>query len=279
MNANDLLEIHGNIRKSNREFTDAKPVGNPSLSLATEVIKRHPEGFIGSIVYGPRRLGKSIYALKNMMQIFQAYGCGEDEAWDLSLLSLYFDPRKLLEDINWLAETMRVWPVLCLDDAGCGVSGSIWFTDRGLYQGLGSVLDTIGTTTTGFLLTTPTFKKIVCMVRDATDFYRIEVKPSDRTKPRERIASAYGINVLPSGDIRIKSKSWAESGFSDVFSVLISNERYYIYKRIRALYTVQTTKFALDMIKKRRKPLPTREELQEIKQGFSEAERIISGKK
>lgn len=227
------------------------------FEFAKEIVSKHPWEFVGGIVYGPRRIGKSVYALKNMQQIFMAFGYSKEESWRLAIFSLYFDVRKLLERINYLASEHKVWPVVCLDDAGVGAGSHKWFTERSTVYALSGVFDTVGTVVSGFIMTTPNFERILSFIRDAEDFYRIVIRITGVGQQHwEREAYAYRIRILPSGTKRIRSKHGKHGGFVDEFSAHLTNERYQEYANIRWPYTVQATTAALDRLKGKPQKLP-----------------------
>lgn len=228
---------------------DLEAIGQSEFpsEFALKVVEQHPLGFCGGIVYGKRRIGKSVYALKVMVEIFKAFGCTEDEAWELAFASLYFDPRDLLKTIRELASRKMCWPIVTLDDAGVGAGRHIWFTDRDLYYALDSVLVTVGKVFSGFILTTPNFEQMLNSFKDAQDVYRIEVKWNGRKWDRR--ADAYLIRILPSGTIRVRSKRDPQSGFVDEFSAYLVNERYKRYDERRWSYVLFTADKALSKIK------------------------------
>lgn len=236
----------------------------PSFVFAQKIVEMHPYGFCGGTVYGPRRIGKSIYSLKVMKEVFEAYGCSEEEAWDLAFHSMYFNPADLLVSLNLLVKRREVWPVVCLDDAAVGAGSHIWFTNRQMYYALNAVMNTVGTVVSGFILTTPNFEKMLDTFRDAEDIYRIEIVRLGEGWPRK--ASAYMIKILPSGTMRIRSKRDPRSGFVDEFSAYLVNDKYRRYANMRWPYTLQATKEALDKLKTAPKiPKGRREELRALK--------------
>ncbi|MBW2675043.1 MAG: hypothetical protein JRD89_16800, partial [Deltaproteobacteria bacterium] len=213
-----------------RDFTNSEKVWEPTLILAKKIVEKHPYGFLGALVYGHRRVGKSIYALKTMQQVFMAYGCEEEEAWRLAMDSMIFDTYELLQVIHELAKNAKVWPVLTLDDAGVAAGSMKWFSDRKSVQALNAVFDTMGTVVSCLILTTPTFQRVLRFLRDAEDFYRIDVTP---LKGWQRKASAYRIKLLPSGTKMIMPKSNPRSGFVDEFSTYLPKERFHQYWKKR----------------------------------------------
>lgn len=252
-------------------FTNSEVVRQPGLKLAKHVIAKHPNEFIGAVVYGYRRIGKSIYVLKVMQQIFMSFGCTEGEAWELALQSLYFEIPDILERIHELAQREEVWPALALDDAGVGAGSMKWFSDRKTVQALNAVFDTMGTITTGFFLTTPTFERILRFLRDAEDFYRISITSEVGW---DRRASAYLIKLLPSGTKRIMAKSNPKGGFVDEFSAYLPNKKYHQYKKKRLPYTIKTSAEALRMVSEPKKFMrfpTTKDELKDVYDKLGEA--------
>lgn len=235
-------------------FSKREKVLMPETTFARKVVEAYPFEFVGSIVYGPRRVGKSVYALKEMMQIFMALGCTKEEAWRYSMDSLFFEIDDFLKLTRALGDQDIVWPILGLDDAGHAAGSQKWFTKRKDVLALASVFDTIATTTSGLILTTPNFDRIVGFIKDAEDFYRVRITDEgSEDKPWNRIASGYKLRVLPSGQIRIYSKSEEDANFKDTFSARLNDEPYEEYRQKRRMYTAKAAAEALEMIKETKK--------------------------
>ena len=91
------------IKKWAPKFTNQKPdLKIISLQCALRLVEGHPRKFKGAIVWGEKRVGKSIYALKVAMQIFISLDCTDEEAWELALASLFFHPQEFLENLKYL---------------------------------------------------------------------------------------------------------------------------------------------------------------------------------
>lgn len=227
------------------EFSHRKAdLSKISLQFAVKLAECHPREFRGGIVWGEKRIGKSVYSLKVAMQIFISMGCTKEEAWELALASLFFHPHKLLQVLKYLNDNDLVWPVIILDDAGRAAGSHIWFTDRATYYALRDVFDMIGTVVSGFIATTPNFEKLIDMIRGDISFYRIEIV---KVGGQEwgRVANAYNIKQLHSGKIRVKSKKDPKGGFMDDFSALLRDDWYIVYSRIRRSFTGDVIDFAL----------------------------------
>lgn len=233
------------IKKWAPEFTDRKAdLSKISFQFAMKLAAAHPREFVGGIVWGPKRWGKSIYALKVAMQVFVSMGCTQEEAWGLALASLFFHPRALLETLGYINKNGFTWPILILDDAGKAAGSHVWFTDRATYYALRDVFDTIGDPISGFIATTPNFEKLLDVLRGDLSCFRIEITKV-HGREWDRIANAYLIKQLHSGKIRVKSKRDKEGGFVDEFSAHLSDDKYTRYFDIRRGFTGEAIDFAL----------------------------------
>lgn len=236
-------DIEEDIPITDLDMIDKEPdMDEINYQFSKQIAEKHPWEFIGGVIYGPRRIGKSLYAIKTLMQFLESMGVDEERAWTLALRLTYFDPTDFVIDTVLLAMDRKKVPCMILDDAGVGFSGSQWFSNRETAVALKSVLDTLGTVTTGLILTTPQMNKIMNEFSDATDLYRVDLSklPVGEKGPHGVRASAYGIRVLPSGDVRIKKKTRPDSGFVDELSVYIENEKFEQYRAIRGRYTAKT---------------------------------------
>ena len=163
--------------------------------------------FIGAIIYGSQRTGKSSYASKVMYEIYQD--------WDLVNQYMLFkleDVVGVLEDATERGEKI---PCFCWDD--CGVHGNnlLYFSNRDLVQYLGDLLDVAGISVGGVLMTTPSPLKLLKVIR-GYEFYRVKV--TNRNSSTGRRAVGYQSILLPSGTRMIKREY--EDTFSATASIL-----------------------------------------------------------
>lgn len=188
-----------------------------SLVLATEIkqaIKN--DQFVGAIIYGQQRMGKSSYAAKVMYEIYQD--------WDMVNLHMLFkldDVVRLLEEAT--DRGIRI-PCFCWDD--CGVHGNklLYFQERTLVQYLGDLLDTAGISVGGILMTTPSPFKLLAVIR-GYEFYRVKVTAKNTSHGRRAVG--YKSILLPSGTRLIRRV------YSDEFNVMLPEEFWgsYVAKR------------------------------------------------
>jgi len=190
------------------------------MVLATKIEKAlKDDAFMGAIVYGGQRLGKSSYCAKVMFEIL-----GD---WDLVNDHMLFelsDVVELLERANARREKI---PVVCWDD--CGVHGGkyLYFQDRLLVQYLGNLLDVIGLNLGGLLMTTPSPLNLLRVLR-GYEFMRIKIYRRDNFNGR--IAVGYQAVLLPSGTRLIKRQ------FKDNFNVMLPNDFWHSYLEKRQRY-------------------------------------------
>jgi len=177
------------------------------------------DGFQGCIVYGPQRLGKSSYCAKVMYQIL-----GDWELVNRYMLFELSDVVELLETANRNREKL---PVICWDDAGIHANKLVYFQDRLLVQYLSNLLDVIGLSLGGLLITTPSPLNLLRAIR-GYEFMRVKVNRRDAYNGR--VAIGYQAVLLPSGTRLIKRE------FKDNFNVMLPDDFWRTYLRKRQGY-------------------------------------------
>lgn len=188
-----------------------------SLVLANEIKQAvKNDQFVGAIIYGQQRMGKSSYAAKVMYEIY--------EDWDVVNRHMLFkldDVVRLLEDAT--DREIKI-PCFCWDD--CGVHGNklLYFQERTLVQYLGDLLDTAGISCGGILMTTPSPLKLLAAIR-GYEFYRVKVTAKNTSHGRRAVG--YKSILLPSGTRLIRRV------YSDEFNVMLPEEFWgsYVAKR------------------------------------------------
>jgi len=183
------------------------------------------DAFVGCIIYGSQRTGKSSYASKVMFEIYHD--------WDLVNRYMLFK----LEDVVTLLEDATVRnekiPCFCWDD--CGVHGNnlLYFKNRDLVMYLGDLLDVAGISVGAILMTTPSPLKLLKVIR-GYEFYRVKV--TERNNSTGRRAVGYKSILLPSGTRMIKRE------YEDTFSVMLPDDFWYMYLEKRRSYLVDGLK-------------------------------------
>ena len=167
--------------------------------LTAEIEKAiRQDGMVGCVIYGPMRIGKSVFALKTL---YQLYG-----NWDDVLAHTVFR----LEDMVGLIEQamgkdQKVKAVLW-DDAGVYGGRMRYFENRTLIQYLENLLDTIGLSLHALLMTSPSVLSLLKCLR-TYEFYRIKIY---RDTGQRRYAIAYMSTLLPSGT-RLIHRKWRDN--------------------------------------------------------------------
>lgn len=219
----------------------------PTLALAKIILDAHPWGLRDVLVFGERGIGKSVYALKVMEQVFRAFGYSEEEAWQLALDSLIFK----LDDFLDLARRIRreecIYPIITVDDAGSGFGAKKYFTNRHAVDDLKGVLDTARTWVTGLIFTTPSSGGLLKDVRDLHCF-EVEIKKGSGGSKSQGYENyprrAKALNKRPG----YGGKTWysKRKGYIDEFSCYLPNAKYKEYWKKRCKFSDQALEKAGD---------------------------------
>jgi len=177
------------------------------------------DGFVGAIVYGRQRLGKSSYGLQVLHEIY-----GD---WETALKYCLFDLRDVVDVLEKSVKSDEKIPALMWDD--CGVHGNkmLYFSNRNLVRYLNSLLDVVGINLGGLILTTPSPANVLRALR-GYEFYRAKVFIRDDSGGRRVVG--YQSSLLPSGSRIIRRK------FSDFYNVMLPNEVWEKYQHQRKRY-------------------------------------------
>ena len=192
--------------------------------LANHITEANNEGgFLGAIIYGPQRLGKSSYAAQ---VLYELYG-----SWDKVLDHFVFDLREVVDLLDNAVKSDKRIFALCWDDAGVHANRMRYFENRQLVQYLQNLFDVVGLNVGGFLMTTPSPSNLLKALR-GYEFYRVKVFRRDTSGGRRR-AIGYMSSLSPSGKRIIHRK------FSDFYDVHLPDEFWkpYLIKRKSYLET------------------------------------------
>lgn len=176
-------------------------------------------GFVGFIVYGPQRIGKSSYALQSLKEV---YG-----SWDLALKYTLFDIRDVIREIRGAVKSDVRLPAIMWDD--CGVHGGkmLYFSNRKLTEYLQNLVDVIGINLGGLVMTTPSPSNLLKALR-GYEFYRVKIFIRDGSGGRRAIG--YMSSLLPSGTRIIHRK------YSDFYNVQLPDDVWAKYLKKRKSY-------------------------------------------
>lgn len=188
----------------------------------SEIIQNSP-AMTGAIVYSLQRLGKTMYALQVMYDIYRD--------WDLVLKRTFFKLEDLLVALKDYSDQDILVPVVTWDDAGVYGSKYLFFSDKKLTGYLQKLFDVVGTIIKGIIITTPNHENMLKAVR-GYEFYRIKIHERfPPAKKTARLAKGYKNILLPSG------KRITASAFNDYYDVTIPDDVYLKYFNIRKSYT------------------------------------------
>jgi hypothetical protein len=175
--------------------------------------------FLGYLVYGTQRLGKSSYALQ---VLYDLYG-----SWELALENMVFELKDLVTRLEKAHHERTKLKALCWDDAGVFGSRYLYFSDRNLVMHLQSLFDVVGISAASLILTTPNPLGLLRVVR-TYEWARVKVYKRDQYNGRTAVG--YASSMLPSG-MRLIHREW-----SDRFNVLLPDEVYETYMVRRRSY-------------------------------------------
>jgi len=166
-------------------------------------IKRYEYEFFHLV--GRKGVGKTTLAVKIMCQVYMELGYDEGSAWQMAIDNTLFDKNDI---INFLKKHRgKPAPVLCWDDARVFGSGMSYVSQPLQTQTLLGLLDTIRTSTSALILTSPSITGLLKFLRNE-EGWLIKI-----TKGRDynwRSAKAYQRYLLPSGAPRLVSRYYED---------------------------------------------------------------------
>lgn len=208
--------------------------------LGRRLLEAHASrSHISAIVFGAKRIGKSVYALKVMEDIFKAFGMDEKEAWRYAINSNIYTLKDFLQLSSRLAEMEEPYPVLTIDDAGVGFSHLLRFSPEA--QALKGVFDTIGVLVSGLIYTTPNPSGLLHFMRSDVQ-YRIKIVKESETM---RLACVVHSTLTPKGDVEFSTERGLDA---DRYLVLLEDWKYRQYDIMRRSYSKQAVKRAIDAV-------------------------------
>ena len=150
-------------------------------------------GFVGALIYGSQRLGKSSYAAQILYDIY-----GD---WDVVNQHILFELSDVVKMLRLALKERRKIPAMVWDDAGIHANKLLYFQNRTLVQYLQNLLDVVGLYLGGLLITTPSPNNLLRAIR-GYEWYRVKIYQRD--KYNGRMAVGYQSILLPSGSRLIK---------------------------------------------------------------------------
>lgn len=165
---------------------------------------RSPLGeFKGFIVEGKLRIGKTVYSIKVMRDLFMMLNPNltKEEAYELALQYINFeiDPfltlienkqretRKQLPHIDW---TTRI-PVVTLDDASLYAGADLYIKDQAIYSAFQNTMTTIGTAASSVIITAPSHLALTKCLREYYSYYVVKITKYDEYRREAKIMEWY----------------------------------------------------------------------------------------
>lgn len=171
--------------------------------LSSQIDKAMREdGFVGCLIYGAQRLGKSSYSAQVLYDIY-----GD---WDMVQSHILFNLEDVVGMLSQALKQRKKIPAVVWDDAGVHANKLLYFQERTLVQYMQNLFDVIGLNLGGLLITTPNPSNLLRAIR-GYEWYRVKIYRRDNYNGR--FAVAYQSVLLPSGSRLIKRM------FKDNFNV------------------------------------------------------------
>lgn len=213
-----------------------QPGDEPTSELARLIINSwFNDDFVLAIIYGTPRVGKSSYALKVMIQVYD-YLFGWD-MWKVYDKCIGWKPEDVIQDWSMILDKI---PAYCWDDAGCWLFTLNW--NDPLLQEVQRYMNVVGTDIQCLILTTPTPEWILSKVGAMPGAYWVKITKRDGggtkylgrlpdSKRYARLATAYWPFKTPD----LKSRR-VRKRFYDEFSCKLPQELYETYNPTRMKY-------------------------------------------
>jgi len=184
------------------------------------------EGHKSFNIVGEKGIGKTVYAMTVMAQIFYELGNEAEKSWDLALDHLLFSKDDVIEFIKRRRDGVQI-PVFCWDDIRAHASGMSYIIEPNATVMLLGLVDTIRDSVCGFLTTAPDMKGVLSFItRDIG--YKVMIYGGKNHN--ERVAKGYYKFTTPGGQPRIKG------AFVDEYPRFLPSDVYQTVRKKRTKY-------------------------------------------
>lgn len=240
--------------------------------LTDEILKEHPNGYYGSLIYGKKGRGKTAYCIHTIKQLFLRlsllpdevryepleYKISVNQAYQYALDHIVFDPLELIEKAKkgrgGLVNPKKMIPALIWDDAGVGGSSYLIWTDTEIATALKGYNDILRRRVSGFLINTTHTKGLLSFIRNEAEL----------GVPTIKITKDYGWQRVATARVKREGMTRKKTIFVDEFSC-------YLPKWVYAKY-VEKTEAAFDkqeemlerLIQERKKRFPEKEPSEDL---------------
>lgn len=204
------------------------------MEITKQTLKCFPWGHQQYIVYGNKRIGKTIYLIKSMMEQYRLlYRLDKDQAFNEVMKRTYFTVREFIDDMKKLRDEKGYIPSCHIDDAGTGFSKHLWNKKGGrtLASELKDFIETCGTTIIGLYFSAPATSSILGFIQTYEGKIVHIISNANKKDKWRRIGKIYKWNVLPSGTTKIDTHI-----DEDPFSCYLDKQYFDIYWAIRETY-------------------------------------------
>lgn len=196
-----------------------------TYSLAELIIETHREGsnLLVAVVADPRSIhkrgiGKSVYALRILIDVYKTW------RWDVLKNYIVFMPQDFLRLLDRIIETGERLPLIVWDDAGFWLNKQRWMNK--FVVAVRENLNVIRTAVTAIIFTAPTWNELARGIRDHIDILVLVTRNNNESS----IAKGYKVVQGVFEEYR------RETIFTDYFHIMLPNEIYQPYDRMRRSY-------------------------------------------
>lgn len=232
------------------------------MGLSKITLREYPYGHVQTLTYGPKRIGKSIYYILTMMDMYAVLypDMSVDERFKKAMDNTIYTIDEFIQRIKDLLAKARVLTIkemleegipeigIHVDDAGVGFNKYKYFSARGEVEELKEIVDTIGIVVTGLYMSSPTLHGVLGFLQEY-EGYRIHIIKA--ASDFRRIAKIYPLIELPSGQMRVRTPK------NDPFNCWLPDDLYVIYYKRRKSYLergiVKLEKYRKDLEKRKQR--------------------------
>lgn len=239
-----------------------------AMFFTKQILNEYPYGHIQTTVYGPKRIGKTIYIMLSQMDAYsivypeKEYGYGIDWRFQKAMSNTIYTIEELIKKTEALQKQYDAFDGgdnqksfirksieegipeihVQIDDGGVGFNKYIYFTDREVVQELKNYIDTVGIVITGLSISTPSLTGVLGFVREY-EGYRVHIVK--RSNDFRRIAKFYKIIQMPGGSIKPRRPK------NDPYDCWLPSDLYRQYKQKRGFYLKENIKKLKEYQRKR----------------------------
>lgn len=193
-----------------------------NLVLSNRIVYRND--FIGAVISGQRRSGKSVYMMYVLYELYK-------HDWDEVFKHIFFT----MEDFTaFLMDALRTGirvPCVAIDDAGVHFGAQAYNSHRNQVSHITALLDTIGIISKSIVVTVPSSGNLIKAIRTA-NFYHCEIHQGRTKYARE--SHGYLLHTSPKGQI------YPTKEFIDHYDTRVPEAIYERYSRVRRKYSIDS---------------------------------------